>query len=143
MKPDQANFYRSYGALLMEVDGAEVPESDVEVWCNLSVALDGSGDWAHARDDHYGVDPLMKAGSCRADRPRYLRRVGSAYRLGFSDVIGGGGYERGEEIVGAASQTVERKRPDLRGAPRRSGDRRDGRVCRQPHLRAGLAKAEP
>lgn len=114
MRRDKAGFYGPNGALLLLVDGAAVPESQVEV-CNLSDALDGSGDWAHAPADHYGVDPMLG---------RIAAPTGSAapasvvvgYRYGFSDTIGGGAYERGEEIAGAASQSVSASAPDLQAA---------------------------
>jgi len=114
MRRDKADFYGPNGALLLEVDGAVVPESAVEV-CNLSDALDGSGDWAHAPADHYGIDPLLGRLVAPTDRAAPARVVVS-YRYGASDAIGGGAYERGEALAGAASQTVSESAPDLQAA---------------------------
>lgn len=114
MKRDKPGFYGPNAAILLEVDGLVVSESDVQV-CNLSDALDGSGNWAHAPDDHYGIDPLLG----RIALPSNRAVAGSvlvSYRYGFSDTLGGGSYERGEEIVNPATQIVSAAAPDLQAA---------------------------
>jgi hypothetical protein len=114
MNRDKAGFYGPNGALLLQVNGTVVPESDVQV-CNLSDAIDGSGAWAHAPADHYGVDPVLGRIAAPSGRAAPTSVVVS-YRYGFSDTIGGGAYERGEEIAGTASQVVSEAAPDLQAA---------------------------
>lgn len=114
MKRDKPGFYGPNVAILLEVDGAAISENDVQV-CNLSDALDGSGNWAHAPDDHYGIDPILGRIALPTSRA-VAGSVLASYRYGFSDAIGGGAYERGEEIIHPATQIMNAAAPDLQTA---------------------------
>ncbi len=107
-------FYGPSAALLLEVDGTVIPAGQMAA-CNLSDKADGSGDWAHAPSDVYGIDPVLG----RIAMPTGLPAPGSVvvnFRYGFSDSLGGGAYERGAQLMGAPAQVVSAAAPDLQAA---------------------------
>lgn len=114
MKRAMASFYGPDAAILLEVDGLTIAENDVHV-CDLSDALDGSGAWAHAPADHYGIDPVLGRIALPTNSA-IPERVVVRYHYGCSDALGGGAYERGEEIISAATQTISAATPDLQAA---------------------------
>lgn len=114
-----ATLYGVNGAVHLAVNGANIPESDVIV-CNLSDALDGSGNWAHTQAAKYGIDPQLG----RIVLPTDQADPGEGnvivnFRYGFSDALGGGEYERAAEfttVEGAALQVVSAAAPDVQAA---------------------------
>lgn len=107
-------FYGPSAPLLLEVDGTVIPVEQV-VACNLSDKEDGSGDWAHAPLNVYGIDPILG----RIALPTGFPAPGSVvvnFRYGFSDELGGGAYERGAELEGTPSQVVNASASDVQSA---------------------------
>lgn len=114
-----STLYGVNGAVLLTVNGTNVPENDVVV-CNLSDALDGSGGWAHTQATKYGIDPVLG----RIALPTDLDDPGEGnvivnFRYGFSDALGGGEYERAAEFAapeGVVPQVVSAASPDVQAA---------------------------
>ena len=107
-------FYGPSGPFQLEVDGVVIPANQVAA-CNLSDKEDGSGDWAHAPAEVYGIDPVLG----RIAMPTDLPAPGSVvvnFRYGFSDELGGGTYERGAEIEGVPTQVLSAAAPDVQAA---------------------------
>jgi hypothetical protein len=108
-----ATYYGANAAMLLSVNGVDVPESDVVV-CNLSDLNDGSGNWAHTQTDKYGIDPVLGRIALPTNDPAPAEgSVIVNFRYGFSDALGGGEYERGADIAGTASETISATAPDV------------------------------
>ena len=114
MKRSTSLFYGANAPVFLTVDGAPVPESQISI-CNLSDLTDGSGGWAHAPDTLVGIDPLLGRIAMPSANPA-AGEVIVNYRYGFSDALGGGGYERGAGIEGTANQMVSAASPDVQAA---------------------------
>ncbi len=103
MKLDKGAFYGADASLLVTIGGVAVPAGDVVV-CNLSDLGDGSGDWAHRPADKVGIDPVLgRLALPTDDAEPAADEVQVTFRYGFSDAIGGGSYERADELEAAAT----------------------------------------
>ena len=104
-------FYGPDAPIFLVVDNIPITVDKMSV-CNLSDLTDGSGNWAHAPDVTYGIDPVLGRIALPTASPAPSSVIVN-YRYGFSDAIGGGEYERGAEIEGAATRTVSATAPDV------------------------------
>ncbi len=98
-----ADFYT--GSVTVEVDGADVPASDIRI-CSLD---DAGGTWAHVPaaslpSGNRGVIVDPELGRLALSSPATKVRV--TYHYGFSDAIGGGQYPRSSVIDNADSEIV-------------------------------------
>ncbi len=86
-------------SVLLLVDGAEVPRTDIVV-CNLS---DDGAVWAHeAPAGCYAIDPVLGRVAVAADLPVPVT-VAVTYHYGFSADLGGGEYSRPRQADAATS----------------------------------------
>lgn len=89
-----ADYYGAGLSLLVQANGADVPQSDVQI-CNLS---DAGGGWAHQPVGKLSIDPVLGrlAFPETAGPPSDVRVT---YHYGFPADIGGGQYERGDTLA--------------------------------------------
>lgn len=104
-------FYGPDAPVFLVVDDTPITIDKISV-CDLSDLNDGTGNWAHAPDIKYGIDPVLGRIALPTASPAPSSVVVN-YRYGFSDAIGGGEYERGAEIEGTATHTLSAAATDM------------------------------
>lgn len=106
MAADPGAFYGADASVQVAIGGAPVPANEVSV-CDLSDLGDGSGGWAHAHPSKVGIDPVLGRLTLPTGSPPPADgAVTVTFRHGFSDAIGGGPYDRSNELAEDATFRV-------------------------------------